>query len=107
MPGHSGKDPIAHILYLKDAEPDLYRRTHLFLEPINWLGLKLTGRAVASFDSITLHWVADSRDIANVRYDDGLLRTAGIDRAKLPELVPAASVVGTLTPEAAARAGPR
>jgi xylulokinase len=104
-PGHSGKDPIAHILYLKDAEPDVYRRTHLFLEPINWLGLKLTGRAVASFDSITLHWVADSRDIANVRYDDGLLRTAGIDRAKLPDLVPAASVVGTLTPDAAAELG--
>jgi xylulokinase len=104
-PGHSGKDPIAHILYLKHAEPEVYRETEVFLEPVNWLGLRLTGRAVASFDSITLHWVTDSRDISNVRYDDGLLATAGIDPSKLPELVPPATVVGTLTPEAAGELG--
>ena len=104
-PGHSGKDPIAHILFVKDALPDVYRNTKVFLEPINWLGLRLTGRAVASFDSITLHWVTDSRDISNVRYDDGLLRQSRLDRAKLPDLVPAATVIGTLTPEAAADLG--
>lgn len=104
-PTHSGKDPIAHILYIKHALPDVYRATKVFLEPINWLGLKLTGRAVASFDSITLHWVADSRDIANVRYDPGLLKAAGIPRAKLPDLVPAATVVGPLTAAAAGDLG--
>jgi xylulokinase len=104
-PTYSGKDPIAHILYIKHALPEVYRRTKVFLEPVNWLGLKLTGRAVASFDSITLHWVADSRDIANVRYDPGLLKTAGIPRAKLPDLVPAASIVGTLTATAASDLG--
>src|SRR6185503_7402887 len=60
-PGHSGKDPIAHILYLKEALPDVYRQTEVFLEPVSWLTHKLTGRSVASFDSITLHWVTDSR----------------------------------------------
>ncbi len=104
-PGHSGKDPIAHILFVKEALPDVYRRTRLFLEPVNWLGLKLTGRAVASFDSITLHWVTDSRDISNVRYDDGLLRQGGLERSKLPDLVPAGTVIGTLTAEAAADLG--
>jgi xylulokinase len=106
-PGHSGKDSIAHILYIKQALPEVYRQTEVFLEPTNWLTHKLTGRSVASFDSITLHWVTDSRDIANVRYHDGLLRAARIDRAKLPELVPAASVVGPLTAQAAGELGLR
>ncbi len=100
-PGHSGKDSVAHILFIRDALPEVYREAEVFLEPVNWLGLRLTGRAVASFDSITLHWVADSRDIANVRYSDALLRLSGLDRGKLPDLVPAASIVGSLTAEAA------
>ncbi|MBI2361210.1 MAG: xylulose kinase, partial [Deltaproteobacteria bacterium] len=44
-PGRSGKDPIAHILYLRHREPELYARTHLFLEPKDYLNLRLTGRA--------------------------------------------------------------
>jgi xylulokinase len=102
VPTHSGKDSIAHILWIKEEWPDVYRRTATFLEPKDWLNLRLTGRKVASFDSITLHWVADTRDVSSVRYDAGLIRMAGIDRSKLPELVPPASIIGTLT-EGAAR----
>ena len=28
IPAHSGKDPIAHILWLKHEEPEIYRRAH-------------------------------------------------------------------------------
>ena len=48
LPTRSGKDPVAHIGWLKTAEPDAYRRTQLFLEPKDWLNLRLTGRAAAS-----------------------------------------------------------
>lgn len=104
-PTHSGKDSVSHILWLRHERPDVYRQAHLFLEPKDYLNLRLTGRAVASFDSITLHWVTDTRDLANVRYDPGLLAMAGLERSKLPDLVPAASVLGTLTPEAAGELG--
>ncbi len=100
-PTHSGKDSIAHILWIKAARPDVYGRTATFLEPKDWLNYRMTGRKAASFDSITLHWVADTRDVSNVRYHDGLIRMAGIERSKLPELVPAASVLGGLTEDAA------
>ena len=33
IPARSGKDSIAHILWLKHEEPETYRRAHLFLEP--------------------------------------------------------------------------
>ncbi|MBI5158348.1 MAG: FGGY-family carbohydrate kinase [Acidimicrobiia bacterium] len=104
-PGKSGKDPIAHIAWLKATMPDLYAATTTFLEPKDYLNLRLTGRAMATFDSITLHWVTDNRDIDAVAYDDRLLRRAGIDRAKLPDLIRALDIVGPLTAAAAGALG--
>jgi xylulokinase len=98
IPGRSGKDPIAHILWLQHEEPETYRRAHLFLEPKDWLNARLTGRPAASFDSIALHWVTDNRDPGRIRYDPALLRLAGIDRARLPELLAATDILGPLLP---------
>ncbi len=96
IPTQSGKDPIAHILWLKHAEPETYRRVRVFLEPKDWLNLHLTGRAAASFDSIALHWVTNNRRLEQIRYDPGLLRLAGIEQARLPELVAATDILGPL-----------
>lgn len=104
-PGKSGKDPTAHILWVKANEPDVYAETYKFLEPVDWLNQRLTGRFCASFDSIVAHWVTDNRRIADVRYDPTLLRMAGLDPAKLPELVPSATVIGTLEDGAAKELG--
>lgn len=100
-PGNAGKDPIAHILYLKHVRPEIYQRTYKFLEPIDYIGLRLTGQFAASFNSITLNWLTDNRDIANVTYHDGLIKLAGIDRAKLPDLKPANAILGHLRPDIA------
>ena len=100
-PSFAGKDPIAHILYLKDIHPDIYQRTYKFLEPTDYIGLRLTGQFAASFNSIILHWVTDNRNIQNVTYHDGLLKLSGIDRAKLPDLKPANAILGFLRPEIA------
>jgi xylulokinase len=95
-PALSGKDSISHIWWLQRELPEVARATWKYLEPKDWLNLKLTGESVATHDSIVLHWVTDNRDPHNIRYDAELLRMAGVDRAQLPDLVPAASVVGPL-----------
>jgi xylulokinase len=100
-PAIAGKDPLAHILYLKQNQPDLYRQTFKFLEPIDYIGLLLTGQFAASYDSITVYWLTDNRDINNVKYDDRLLRITGIERTKLPDLKPANSILGSLLPDIA------
>ena len=105
IPAASGKDSLAHILYLKYQEPDVYRAAYKFLEPKDYLNLRLTGRFAASYDSIALHWVTDNRRLDRVRYDDELLRLAGVEREKLPDLVAAVEVLGGLAPEAARRLG--
>ncbi|HUO47217.1 MAG TPA: FGGY-family carbohydrate kinase [Acidimicrobiales bacterium] len=105
VPGHSGKDPTAHILWLREAEPEVHRRAHKFLEPVDWLNHRLTGRFAASHDSITVHWVTDNRRVDAVAYDDRLLKMAGLERSTLPDLVPSGSIMGHLTAAAAAELG--
>jgi xylulokinase len=104
-PGHSGKDPLAHILWIRDSEPDIYRATYKFLEPVDWLNQRLSGRFAASHDSIVLHWVTDNRRIGTIDYDPTLLRMAGLERSKLPDLVPSATIMGRLQPVAADELG--
>ena len=100
-PGLAGKEPIAHLLWLRHNEPDNYAKASLFLEPKDWLNHKLTGRFCATYDSITMLWGTDNRDLGDVRYDPKLLDWIGVPREKLPDLCGATDVIGTLTPDAA------
>ena len=104
-PGLSGKDPVSHILFIRDAFPDLYRQTEVFLEPVDYLNLRMTGRRSASFDTIAAHWVTDNRAIDRVTYDQRLLDLTGLDRARLPDLVRPGTIIGELTGEAAGDLG--
>jgi xylulokinase len=97
-PTLSGKDDIAHVLLWREEFPDVYANAAAFLPSKDYLNLRLTGRCAASFDSIQLFWVTDTRDVRRIRYDDALIARLGIDRAKLPELLPSTAVLGTLTP---------
>jgi xylulokinase len=83
----------------------VYAAAAWFLEPMDYLNLRLTGRAVAAYDTIVGHWVTDNRDLGAVAYNDELIEWIGIERAKLPELVPTGAIVGTLTPTVAAELG--
>jgi xylulokinase len=105
IPSLSGKDPVGHIHFLRTQRPDVYRAAAVFLEPVDYLNLRLTGLARASHDSITVHWVTDNRDITAVAYDDALVELAGLERSKLPELVPTGSVLGGLAADAADELG--
>jgi len=101
IPLRSGKDSIAHILFIKKVFPEIYKNTFKFLEPKDFLNLKLTGKFYASNESITLHWVTDNRDINHICYHDDLIKMAGISKGKLPELKQATDIIGTVKKEIA------
>ncbi len=105
IPTLSGKDPVGHIHFLREERPEVYAAAAVFLEPVDYLNLRLSGLARASHDSITLHWVTDNRDINAVSYDENLIELAGLQRRTLPELVPTGSILGGVTPAAAAELG--
>jgi xylulokinase len=104
-PSHSGVCGLGHLLFFKHERPDLYARVHKFLEPMDYLNARLTGKIAATFGTIFPYWLTDNRDPNNVRYDPNLLRMAGIDRAKLPDLLPVNTVLGELKPDVASELG--
>jgi len=101
MPTHSGKDSLAHILYIKNKLPDIYQKTHTFLEPKDYINLRLTGRLATSYDAIALHWLTDNRDLSHVVYNDRLVKMSTIDREKLPDLKHPVDILGTIKAEIA------
>ena len=104
-PARAGKDPIAHILYIKNELPEVYRNTYQFLEPKDYINYCLTGKTAASFDSIALHWLTDNRNINDVVYDDRLFKMATVEREKFPELKRATDILGPLKAEVARELG--
>jgi xylulokinase len=104
-PSLAGKEPLAHLLWLRHHEPETLARAAWLLEPKDWINAKLTGEFRATYDSIALHWATDNRDIHRVRYDPLLLDWIGLPRAQLPDLCGATEIIGTLTAAAAADLG--
>lgn len=105
VPALSGKDSAGHIAYLQDHDPARYERTYKFLNVLDYMNLKLTGRFCSTHDSILTTWVTDNRDPGKTAYNRGLLKTMGIGEEKLPELVRCTDVVGQLLPEVAEKLG--
>ena len=96
MPSMTGKDPAAHMLLIRDCYPEVYEKTYKFLNVLDYLNLRLTGRFTATFDSILTSWVTDNRDPDNIHYSHKLISKSGIDRDKFPEIIPCTAVVGNL-----------
>lgn len=105
IPGGAGKDPAAHMLFIRFEEPEIYEKTAFFLEPKDYIASRLSGNVTASGDSVFLHFNTDNRDINNIRYHPLLVRYGMIDRRKLPPLVKSTTIVGGLTEKSAQEMG--
>jgi xylulokinase len=104
-PSTSGADPIGHILHLERDEPEVARATRWYLEPVDYLSMRFTGRAAATPASMAGAWLTDNRRPDVLDYDPALVRASGVPSAKLPPLVATASVIGTVLPTVAADLG--
>ncbi len=104
-PTRSGKDPIAHILYIKEKLPEIYKIANKFLEPQDYVNLRLTGKAAASYASIHTHWITDIRDMNNITYSKPLMKILKVDPDKFPELKNSTDVLGPVTDAVASELG--
>ncbi len=105
VPTLTGTDPAAHMLFVRDEYPEIYKKTYKFLTALDYMNLCLTGKFVATPDSILTSWVTDNRDSAHITYDDGLLKDCGIAPDKFPELVQCTTVIGDLKQDVARTLG--
>lgn len=100
----SGSDSLAHMRWFKLARPDVYARTATFLEPMDYVAMRLCGRPVANLCSSFLMLLTDNRRTDPV-YHPTLVRWSGLDPEKLPELVRVDESLGSVLPEVAERLG--
>lgn len=105
-PGLSGKDPIAHMLLIKNEYSDIYNKTYMFLEPQDYINLRLTGKFASSYTTIGVHWLTDIRNIDKIHYSKKLLKMCKLDQSKLPsDLINSTDVLGSITAEVANEIG--
>jgi xylulokinase len=104
-PTHSGVDSLGHVLFIKHERPQIYRKTYKFLEPMDYLTARLTGRITASQKTMTPFMIVDTRRWGVQGYDQELLRIAGLDKEKFPDLIANDGIVGTLQPSVARELG--
>lgn len=100
----SAKDPVWKYHWVRENEPELFEKTHKWLDVKDYLLLQLTGNVAMTRDSANATFLFDTRP-KNLRWDPGLCRTFDIDMAHLPPVVSASDVVGTLTAAAAQATG--
>lgn len=98
-PSPLGNDPLGHILFLRNEEPELYRSASVFLEPVDYLTMCFTGRVAATPASMILSWLVDIRRLDRPSYDLGLLAACTLDPSKLPDLLATGEVVGVARQE--------
>lgn len=95
----------AHIALLRAERPDVYDAAVAFVEPVDHLNARLTGRIAATQTTAFPLMTVDNRRHGNVTHDAELVRRAALDPAKLPPIVAYDEILGTVTPEAAAHLG--
>ncbi len=103
-PGHTGKDPIGKILWLKHHHPDLFAKVYKFLDAKDFVIFHLTGQFVKSVDMAVVWWLLDTRRNRN-QWHPLLCRLAGIEPERLPEVRESAAIVGHLQKAVAAKMG--
>ncbi|MGV0624798.1 xylulokinase [Mycolicibacter minnesotensis] len=104
IPSPNGDDPVGHMLLLQH-DPEVAAAARWFLEPVDYLSMRFTGQAAASRASMTGSWLTDNRDLSVLDYDQVLVARSGVDRTKLPPLIPTGSIIGPVAPAVAAELG--
>lgn len=104
---HNGADPYygyTKILWMKNNEPENWKKTRLFLPPNNYVIYKLTGEVAIDYSSAGN--IGGIFDMNRRTWSGELMEQMGIPLSMMPEhIVESTDIVGGLTAEAAAELG--
>ena len=100
MPGFTAPK----LWWLREHEPDVFKRTARVLLPKDYLRLRMTGEAVTDCsDASGTLWL----DVAARQWSPRMLEACGLDVSHMPALVEGSAIAAGLTPAFAARWGLR
>ena len=95
---------LTKLMWVRDEEPEVWRRVRLALQAKDYVAFRLTGRPVTDPSDASSTNAYDQR---RGDWSDELLEAAGIARETMPEIVPSTEVIGEVSAEAASACGLR
>jgi len=101
IPPVGGGLSLAHLLYLQHDRPEIHARTKAYVEAMDFVTARCTGRITATQHSTFMYQLCDNRSLEPPAYDDELVKLAGVDPERLPPLVPIDAEIGSLVPAVA------
>lgn len=105
IPPIGGGLSLGHLLAFQHDEPEVHAATAAYLEPVDYVAARLTGRFAATQASMFAAQLVDNRQLDQRAYDPELLALAGVDAGRLPPLVAADAVIDTVQRGVAAATG--
>lgn len=105
IPPIGGGLSLAHLLHLQHDQPEVHARTAAWLEVMDFVNLRLTGRVAANQCTMFASQLCDNRSVGSTAYDPELVRLSGLDADRLPPLIGLGDVVGELVASVAQRLG--
>lgn len=93
---------LPKLMWWKTQEPELFAKADKFLLPLDFLNMRLTGRAICDY---TIAGGTMAYNIVHKKYDEELLTFAGVEAARLPEVGCMGDSVGKILPEVARQTG--
>jgi xylulokinase len=102
--GHriSASYSAAKLLWVRDNEEDIYRRTYKMIHAKDYIILKLTGNYVTDYSDAS---GTNLFDLEKKDWDERILNELGIPRSILPDARPSTDKAGIVTAEAARETG--
>ncbi len=94
----------AKLLWVKQHQPELYRRTRWVVQAKDYAAFLFSGVIATDFSDASLTLLLD---LAGRRWAEPLLEQLQLDAALLPPIFPSAQVIGQVTAQAAAATGLR
>jgi xylulokinase len=97
---------LSHVLWFQH-QPDIHQRTAAYLEPMDYLNARFTGRIAATANSAMPLALTDNRRLGATTWSAELVDRAGVDGSRLPELTRSLMVLATIRPDVADELGLR
>ena len=93
---------LAKVLWVKDHATDVYQQSRWVLLPKDWLRYRLTGQIAAEVSDAS---ATAAFDLHQRQWCGEILAALEVDAKRFPPLVDSPTVVGAITPAAAAQTG--
>jgi xylulokinase len=92
----------AKVLWIQRHQPELYARTHQFLQAKDYAAYKLSGVFATDYSDAS---GTNLFDLERRDWAVDIIEAVGLDAQKLPPAYPSTEVIGQVTPQAAAETG--